>query len=115
MKGTLRSIALPAALAAAGLFASARPAAAHGWGRVGFQFHSPHAAVAFGVGHPFFPHHVFYRAHFGYGYWGPAHFCGFHGIRHAHWVPVPYYGSGRYAFSPRLHGRFHHRAFHRRY
>ena len=112
MRSPLRSIALPAALAAAGLFISARPAAAHDWGRVGF--YSPHAAVAFTVGHPFFPRHPFYRAHFGYGYWGPVHFCGFHGIRHAHWVPVPYYRS-RFAFSPRFHGHGRHRALHTRY
>jgi hypothetical protein len=115
MRSPLRSIALPVALAAAGLLASARPAAAHGRGLVGFHFHSPHAAVAFTAGHPFFQHRVFYRAHFGYGYWGPVHFCAFHGIRHAHWVRVLYYGSGRFAFSPPLHGHGRHRAFHRRY
>ena len=112
MRSPLRSIALPAALAAAGLLAATRPAAAHDWGH---GFRPPHAAVAFGFGHPVLPHHVFYRAHFGFGFFEPVRFCAIHGIRHAHWVPVHRFPRSRFVASPRFHGHGHPRTFHRRY
>lgn len=111
MRSPLRSIAFPAALAAAALFAAASPAAAHDWGR---GLRPPHAVVAFDVGYPAFPHRVFYRAHFGFGFFEPVRFCAIHGTRHAHWVPVHRFRSGRFLASPRFHGRAHHRAFRRR-
>lgn len=113
MTRQLRSIALPAALALAGLLASTRPAAAHDWGHRGFR--SPRAAFAFGVGHLAFRHHVFHRAHFGSGFFGPARFCGFHGIHHARWAPVRHFRSGRFVVWPGFPGRGHQSGFHRRY
>jgi hypothetical protein len=129
MKRTLRSIALPAALAAAGLFAAASPSPA---GVFVTGFHGPRVSVSVGVG-PFVPGYVvtaprvvFYRPSFGYGFWAPAGF----GYRSPYWVPVhrfrthwvvsPYgrhfrgYGRHFRHGHPIRHGRVHGRV-HRRH
>lgn len=121
MKRQPRSIALPAALAVAGLLASSSPAAAHGGSHWGLR--SPRAAPAFGVGSPAFrpgfivpwPHRLFFRAHFGHGFQGLARFCAFHGMRHAHWAPVRRFRTGWIVVPQRFPGHGHHRHFHRRY
>ena len=119
MKRALGSFALPALLALAGLFAAPQPAAAHGGFRVVVR--APHAAVAFGFGHPAFrvgafvappyAQRVFYARPYGYGFWAPAGYCSFHGVRHAHFVPVHRYRSRWIVAAP----GYAHRGYRSRY
>lgn len=103
MKRTLRSMALPALVVAAGMFAFASPAKAG----VSFGFYGPHVSVSVGVGPgPFYPGYVvpaprvvLYRPYYGYGFWAPAGF----GYASPYWVPVRRYHS-RWIVSP--YGRY---------
>ena len=105
MKRALRSMALPALVVAAGMFAFASPAEAG----VSFGFFGPHVSVSFGVGPgPFYPGYavpapaaVVYRPSFGYGFWAPAGF----GYPAPYWVPVHRYHS-RWIVAP--YGRHAH-------
>ena len=112
MKRALRSIALPALVAAAGIFAFASPAKAG----VFVGFHGPHVSVSVGLGPgPFYPGYVvpapaavIYRPYYGYGFWAPAGF----GYASPYWVPVHRFHS-RWIVSP--YGRSFHgyrRPFH---
>jgi hypothetical protein len=87
MKRALRSIGLPALVAAAGMFALASPAKAG----VSSGFFGPHVSVSIGLPGPFYPGYVVpvpgavgYRPYCGYGFWAPAGF----GYRSPYWVPV---------------------------
>ncbi len=99
MKRALRSMALPALVVAAGMFAFAFPAEAG----VSFGFFGPHVSVSIGVGPgPFYPGYavpapgaVVYRPYFGYGFWAPAGY----GYASPYWVPVRRYHS-RWIVSP---------------
>ena len=103
MKRTLRSMALPALVVAAGMFAFASPAEAG----VSFGFAGPHVSVSIGVGPgPFYPGYavaapgaVLYRPYYGYGFWAPAGY----GYAAPYWVPVHRYRS-RWIVSP--YGRY---------
>jgi len=103
MKRTLRSMALPALVVAAGMFAFASPAQAG----VSFGFAGPHVSVSIGVGPgPFYPGYavpvpgaVLYRPYYGYGFWAPAGY----GYAAPYWVPVHRYHS-RWLVSP--YGRY---------
>ena len=101
MKRALRSVALTALVAAAGMFAFAPPAKAG----VSFGFYGPHVSVSIGPG-PFYPGYVVpvpaavvYRPYYGYGFWAPAGF----GYASPYWVPVRHYHS-RWIVSP--YGRY---------
>lgn len=113
MKRLLRSMALPALVVAAGMFAVASPAKAG----VAFGFAGPGVSVSIGVPGPFYPGYVvpgpnvvLYRPYYGYGFWAPAGY----GYAAPYWVPVHSYRShwvvspyGRYArgYAPRYgHG-----------
>ena len=113
MRKSLRSIAIPALISAAGLLLSARSAAAHG-GAV-FGLRAPHARFLIHAGHPVFrdgfvdvrpyAHRVFYRPRFGDGFWARRSYCSYHPIRHAHWVQVRRHRTGWIVVSPR-HGAY---------
>jgi hypothetical protein len=122
MKRILRSLAMSGVVAAGGLFATARPAAAHS--EVVVNVRAPHASLTFRGG-PAFPvgyvvarpyaKRVFYRRHYGYGFWSPRAHCSFHSLRHKHWIPVRRYrtgwivvSSGHYPYRPAagIHWRY---------
>jgi len=102
MKRALRSMAFPALVVAAGMFAFAAPAKAG----VAVGFVGPHVAVTIGVPGPFYPGYVvpapravIYRPYYGYGFWAPAGF----GYASPYWVPVHRYHA-RWIVSP--YGRY---------
>jgi hypothetical protein len=115
MKRVRTSLGVPAALALAGMISAPAATRADGFRAV---VRAPHATFAFHVGHPAFPvgavvappfaRRVFYRPAYGYGFWAPSAYCTFHGVSHAHFIPVRRYRTGWIVVgSGRVHGRAH--------